>query len=114
MNIREMLDNIQGAVENLDIDEALDLRDSEEFDSEWVRVYHLVEERKTAESEECRGIREKAYISALEFGEYEDIAACVSDDFGLIFDAESVGFCDPWLDKLIDCYRRSVFPCGKL
>lgn len=117
MKIREMLENIPGAIENLDIDEALDLRDSEEFDSEWVRVDDLVEHGKKEGSwdkEKSDKIRERAYLNAFDTCEDDELAAYVSDDFGLMYDAETLGIRDPWLDKLIDSYRRSVFPCGRL
>lgn len=117
MNIREMLDNIPGAIENLDIDEALDLRDSEEFDSEWMRIYNLVEQRKNEcedSGAELEEICEMAYLNAFDTREDDEIASYVADDFGLMYDTERLGISDPWLDKLIDCYRRSVFPCGRL
>lgn len=112
-----MLDNIPGAVENLDIGEALDLRDSEEFDSEWMRLYNLVEQHKNEGEDsgaELDEICETAYMKTFDTREDDELAAYVSDDFGLMYDAETLGICDPWLDKLIDCYRRSVFPCGRL
>lgn len=117
MNIRELIGNIPGAVEKLDIEKSLDLRDVPEFDSEWMRIYNLVEQRKNEgedSGEELDEICEMAYMKAFDTREDDEIAAYVSDDFGLIYDADSLEISDPWLDKLIDCYRRSVFPCGKL
>lgn len=115
MNVREMLDNIRAAVEDLDIDKALDLRGSEEFDREWMRIYGLVEQRKTEDSgAELEEICEMAYLNAFDTREDDEIASYVADDFGLMYDTELLGISDPWLDKLIDCYRRSVFPCGRL
>jgi len=32
--------------ENCDIDELLDMRDDEEFDSEWIRVYNILNKAK--------------------------------------------------------------------
>lgn len=114
MNFRKMLNNIPAALEGIDIDNALDLRDSKEFDSEWIRVYNLVKEQKSEENPKCGKIREEAYKKVYDTLEDDEIAAYISDDFGLMFDADSLGISDPWLDKLIDSYQRSVFPCGKL
>lgn len=117
MNLRELLDNIRAAVENLDIDAALDLRDSAEFDSEWMRIYKLVERRKNegeGSGAELDEICEQAYLYAFDTREDDELASYVADDFGLMYDAEMLGIDDPWLDKLIDCYSRSVFPCGRL
>lgn len=117
MNTYDLLDNIEKALDGIDLDEAVELRDAEEFDSCWVRIFNITrntEHNAEYPQSENDKLREKAFLKAYSVCKDDDIAAFVSDDFGLIFDAEVLGIADPWLEKLIDSYRRSVFPCGRL
>lgn len=117
MNIYDLLDNIEKALDGIDFDEAVELRETEEFDSSWVRVFNIVrntEHNAKYPKSENDKLREQAFLKAYGVCGDDDIAAFVSDDFGLMFDAEVLGITDPWLEKLIDSYRRSVFPCGRL
>ena len=47
-----------------DVDELLDMRDDEEFDSEWMRVYNILNEINIEDSEKqiIDRIREKSFI----------------------------------------------------
>ena len=117
MKTYDLLDNIEKALDGIDLDEAVELRDAEEFDSPWMRVFNITrntEHNAQYPRSESDKLREKAYLKAYSVCKDDDIAAFVSDDFGLMFDAEVLGITDPWLEKLIDSYRRSVFPCGEL
>ncbi len=114
MNFRKMLDNLPGIMSRTIVDKALEQRDIEEFDSEWMRVYNLVKEKKTEENPKCDKIREEAYKKSFSACNDEEISALVSDDFGLMYDAKSLGIHDPWLDKLIKEYEFLHFPCGIL
>ena len=44
----------------------------------------------------------------------DDLAAYVSDDFGLIFDSIILNYRDEWFDKLIRCYEELNIPNGIL
>lgn len=112
----ELLDKLsQINYEELDIDDFLDQRDSDPFDSEWVRVYQSLEELKKGKTvEDTREIEKKAYITVYEKSEDDELAGYVSDDFGLIADSKRLGYSDEWLDKLISCYENARIPCGEL
>ena len=112
----EMLDKLnQINFEELDIDDFLEQRDSELFDSEWVRVYQAVEELKKGKViDDTSEIAKKAYITVYEKAEDDELAGYISDDFGLIADSKMLGYSDEWLDKLISCYEEAKIPCGKL
>ncbi len=104
----------------LDIDDLLDKRDAEVFDAEWIRVYNAVESLKSVEdySEMEKKInsevREQVFKMIYELSNDGDLAGYVSDDFGLIADAELLGYRDSWLDKLISCYKNKTIPCGSI
>ena len=112
----ELLDKLsQINYEELDIDDFLDQRDSDPFDSEWVRVYQTLEKLKKGKTlEDTREIEKKAYITVYEKSEDDELAGYVSDDFGLIADSKRLGYSDEWLDKLIFCYENARIPCGEL
>lgn len=80
-----------------------------------MRVYNLVKEKKTEENPRCDKIREEAYKKSFSACGNDEISALVSDDFGLMYDAKSLGIKDPWLDKMIEDYELFMhFPCGIL
>lgn len=112
----ELLDKLsQINYEELHIDDFLDQRDSAPFDSEWVRVYHVLEELKKGKTvADTREIEKKAYITVYEKTENAELAGYISDDFGLIADSKRLNYSDEWLDKLISCYENARIPCGEL
>lgn len=112
----ELLDKLKKInFEELNIDDFLDQRDSDPFDSEWVRVYQALEELKKGKTvEDTREIEKKAYITVYEKSENDELAGYISDDFGLIADSKRLGYSDEWLEKLISCYENARIPCGEL
>ena len=112
----ELLDKLsQINYEELDIDDFLEQRDSDPFDSEWVRVYQALEELKKGKMvADTREIEKKAYITVYEKSENDELAGYISDDFGLISDSKRLGYSDKWLEKLISCYENARIPCGEL
>lgn len=72
--------------ENCDIDDLLDMRDEDEFDCEWMRVYNYLNniEIEDYEQEKINDIREKSFLMAYNLSNSSDIASCVSDDFEII------------------------------
>lgn len=106
----------QDRFENSDIDMLLDLREEEPFDSEWMRVFYILEQKEISESEkyDIERIREKAYLVTYEVSGSSYIAGYVSDDFEIIAKAYIIGLNDKWLNALIWSYTMNEFPCGDL
>lgn len=101
--------------EELDIDEFLNKRDIEPFDSNWVRVYQIIEELKKGRTiDSTRDIEKKVYIIVYEQTGNNELAGYISDDFGLIADSKILDYTEEWLEKLISCYENSLLPCGVL
>ena len=111
-----LLDNLSKiSFEGFDIDDFLDQRDSDPFDSEWFRVYQTLEELKKRKTvDDTREIEKKAYLTVYEKSEDDALAGYISDDFSLIADSKRLGYSDEWLDKLISCYENARIPCGEL
>ena len=76
----ELLDKLKKVnYETIDIDDFLDQRECDPFDSEWVRVYQVIEElKKGKEMVDTREIEKKAYITVYEKTECDDLAGYLS------------------------------------
>lgn len=99
-----------------DIDELLDMRDDKEFDSEWIRVYNVLNKAKIEhyEKKKIDQIREKSFLKVYDLLQSSDIASCVSDDFEIICKAYVTCYDDVWIHSLIMSYINGKFPCGRL
>ena len=103
----ELLDKLKKVnYETIDIDDFLDQRECDPFDSEWVRVYQTIEELKKG--------KEMVDTREIEKTECDDLAGYIADDFGLIADSIMLHYSDEWLEKVISCYKEAIIPCGKL
>lgn len=58
--------------------------------------------------------RESAYKKVYELCGDSEVAAYLSDDFGLICESELTCVTDPWLMELIKRYETPQIPCGDL
>ena len=69
----------------LDVDEILDKREMDSFDSEWVRVYQAIEDQKRGKNiDDTKDIREKAFMIVYQQSGCGELAGYISDDFGLV------------------------------
>lgn len=101
------------------LNELLDSRDSDPFDTQWCRVDDEIKALKndqnyTDEIEEQQNkVREKAFI-IIEQNLESELSEYVSDDFGLIYDSLVLNYKDEWLNKLIETYQNKKIPSGEL
>lgn len=97
-----------------DVASILDERDSDEFSSRWMDSFNSIEQQKGALDSplvQCvTAIRESAYLRAYTRWKSSDLAAYISDDFGLIGDAIASGIHDPWVDRLLQSYMNGMIP----
>ena len=101
----------------LDVDalnEMLDARDSNPFDAEWVRAQELVTQHQLDASAAVDDLRESTFTRAFAITESPDACRYISDDFGLIADAERAGVSDGWLSALVASYASGILPHGEL
>lgn len=98
------------------IAQILDERDSGKFSQQWMAIFNLLEFHKDRMSKEqsdlSTQIREAAYLRAYSRWKSPDLAAYISDDFGLIADAAALGIDDPWINAIMQSYRNGVIPSG--
>ncbi|QDU82415.1 hypothetical protein Pla110_41710 [Polystyrenella longa] len=101
--------------DQLDIDLALDSRDSPDFETDWLRVHKLMMDQKNnGESDAIEALRRLAYEKVFEHTSNPELASYVSDDLGLIGLALELGENDPWLSSLWNEYRNHRFPHTRL
>lgn len=120
MDINMLLSNLKDVCyDDIEVDDLLDSRDEEVFDSEWIETYNYVENMKRRygyseqQENDCSCVREKAFMIVCEACDGE-LAGYVSDDFGLIFDSQIVGFENDFLKKLINAYSQAIIPDGSI
>ena len=100
--------------------EVLDQRDEDGFCSRWVQVFTEIEAKKSATqlSPEAEALvsqlREATYLKAFQKWKSSDLAACVSDDFGLVGDCLVLGVDDAWVNGLFRAYASGFVPAGRV
>ncbi len=110
-----LLSNNTFSVDDLDL--ILDERDESVFDSEWIRNYEAINEKKGItdhEIEEIDIIREISFKAAYNATESADLAGYISDDFELIAKALILNYNDEWLNALAKEYVEDMIPHGSL
>ena len=114
--------DLLGKVDFSDVDLAddlLDERDSDPFDSEWMRAYSAVQDAEVEGELQTKNVtidelREWAFKRAHGISGNAELASCVADDFELIARALQANWSDEWLGTLWQTYRAGRFPCGDL
>ncbi|MCO8171455.1 hypothetical protein NJC40_27185 [Pseudomonas sp. 21LCFQ02] len=96
-----------------DWDTLLERRDSESFDSRWVQTCTMVdchEHVSSTAAEQVRQLREYVFKRCFRVTRNAEIAACVSDDMGLLGDALGKQVMTPWLRDMLGAYCSGRFP----
>ncbi|MBW9158484.1 hypothetical protein [Clostridium tagluense] len=101
-----------------DLDSIMDSREESNFDKQWIRNYNKINEKRYLINFKIKelidSIREIAYKITYAFTESSDLAAYVSDDFGLIAEALVLNHNDEWLNTLGKKYLENKIPNGTL
>lgn len=100
------------------IERALDSRDTDPFDSEWVRTDQALHAHMTLASPSARleiescanDLRTGTYTAILRVTGSPDLAAYVSDDFEMICNGLTSGFVGEFLFSLVGAYLDGRIP----
>ncbi len=100
-------------------DDLLEARESDPFDSEWLRVYSAVQDAEVEAELQTKSVtidelREWAFKRAHGISGNAEIAGYVADDFELIARALQADYNDEWLGAMWQEYRTGRFACGDL
>jgi hypothetical protein len=97
-----------------EIELILDSREREDFSSLWMESFDNVESQQSSKenrlAELVTQLREVAYLKSYARWKSPDLAAFISDDFGLIADAIATRIKDPWIDLLLNSYLAGAVP----
>ena len=116
--IQNELPLILGRLSDETIDNILVERDDNFFSEQWMQAYNEVEKQKKQQgvpSTYNEDIRKIVFNMVLEITNNDDLAAYISDDFGLIWDAEKVDINNNWINNIYHCadiYYKSGFYWG--
>lgn len=102
-------------LEQEEINAALNQREDPQFAETWMKAFRQIEAKKggTQDADPRVGqLRELAYFQAFERWQSPDLAAYISDDFGLIGDALATNYDDAWVNGLLYAYLNLRFPHG--
>lgn len=105
-----------------DFDEYLNLRDNSDFDKDWTESYELVEDAKlklkrkdrVLLEKQAETLRESIFMYTIKGTGSSDLAAAISDDAGLIFEATALEMESSWINALNGEYLKLSLPKGKL
>lgn len=111
--IQNELPLILGRLSDETIDNILVERDGNFFSEQWMQAYNEVEKQKKQQgvpSTYNEDIRKIVFNMVLEITNNDDLAAYISDDFGLIWDAEKVDINNNWINVLWQSYKKGEIP----
>ncbi len=111
--IQNELPLILGRLSEETINNILDERDDNFFSEQWMQAYNEVEKQKKQQGVPAtysEDIRKKAFNIVLQITDNDDLAAYISDDFGLIWDAEKVNVNNSWINALWQSYKNGKIP----
>lgn len=97
-----------------DVDFILDSRDTDAFDSEWMRNYNLIRKNEKLNTPEVKKIVEFIREISYKATQFSDLASYISDDFGLIAEALIIDYNDDWINALANEYVEDRVPYNSL
>lgn len=123
MDKKELITNLYTAFEKAlsdksnfaDIDFLLDERDKDIFARQWAEEYSNIEKIKSRNNEKLIDkYREKIFKTVFKQTDNDDLAAYVSDDFGLLADALNSDYRSRWIEALQFYYINGKIPKGNI
>ncbi len=123
MDKKELITNLYTAFEKAlsdksnfaDIDFLLDERDKDIFAKQWTAEYSEIEKIKSQKNEKLIDkFREKIFKTVFKEAGNDDLAAYVSDDFGLLADALNSDYRSQWIEALESAYTNGRIPKGNI
>lgn len=117
MDIKKIVDNIKEYdYSKINVDDFLDNRDIEQFETEWLKIYKQIDKVKIPE--ELRNmsdnLRKDVFLSIDEKIGVSELSKYISDDIELLIFADYLGIDSKWFRRFIDMYENGDLPTGEL
>lgn len=102
----------------LDIDAYLDLRDADPFQAQWQAAFEAVEAGKAGQKPHIRKLldrdnaleRERVFKQVFRASGSSELAAYLSDDVGLLYEAEFLHVENDFLNEMVQAYAAGRLP----
>ena len=115
--LNKLIISLDGIDEDF-IDELLDSRDSDPFDSNWVEAYEILKQNnkninandKNEVDKFLEEIRKDVFIKTMKASQSSDLAAYVSDDFEMIGAALILEFSNSFIASMLNSYALGIVP----
>ncbi|MDN9010147.1 hypothetical protein [Brevibacillus laterosporus] len=107
-------------LDEANIENLLYKRDNPVFSKEWMRIYTELSTLKKNKSVSSlyvstnEELRKNIFLQVLKISSQDDLAAYISDDFGLIFVSVVFTYSDEWVNGLWNEYQEKRIPQGEL
>lgn len=100
----------------IDLDDALDLRDDPSFETPWLAAYKKLPDAEIPEDlrPPHQEVRKAAFLKTMQLTKSPELAGYISDDFGLIASSLVLDIADEWVNALWKEYDTGKFPAGEL
>lgn len=98
-------------------EQILDKRDMDIFSNKWMDIYKSIHEKiekDQVDNSSSDILRENVFKIVLANTGNSDLAAYISDDFGLFLDAVQINFNNEWLNSLWITYKENKIPCENI
>ncbi len=102
--------------DNYNLDDVLNLRNNDIFDSKWIELYNSLEKLEISNDnlKLIDEIRKEVFIKSCNISEDSEIASYISDDFELICKAYIFNINNNWLNSIIYLYANNIIPYGNI
>ena len=102
--------------EDYNLDDVLNLRDDDIFDSKWIELYNSLEKLEVSNDslKLINEIKKEIFIKVCNISENSELASYISDDFEFICKAYIFNINNNWLNSIIYLYANNIIPCGNI
>ena len=117
MNIDKIVKTIKNYdYSAIDIDEFLDNRETDEFESGWFDINDQIDRNAIPENVKKRSdeIRKEVFLFIDNVLGTSELSEYISDDIELLIFADYLGISDPWFEKFVEIYENGELPSGIL
>ncbi|WCC43725.1 hypothetical protein PJW08_00220 (plasmid) [Tenacibaculum finnmarkense] len=95
------------------LDEILDIRDENLFSSKWMLIYDelkSISDKNNVDKSYSDEMRELAFKKVFNQTNNSDLSSYISDDIGMVIDALTINYQNPWLNSLWLEYKNGNIP----
>lgn len=116
MDIDKIIDNIKKFdYSTINVDDFLDNRDTELFETEWLKIYKQVDNLEIPEEVRKKSdtLRKEVFLTIDEKIGVSELSEYISDDIELLIFADYLGIESEWFRRFVYLYENGELPTGE-